>query len=79
MWSMSRYKMYILITVLVNSFIECDAGTFGKECKSYCSSNCINGACNHVNGKCSGGCKPGYREDKCDKSKHSYCFQIIYG
>ena len=50
-------------------FIECDAGTFGKDCKSNCSSNCNRGTCERVNGKCFGGCKPGYMGNKCSESK----------
>ena len=56
-------------------FIGCDAGTYGVDCKNNCSSNCKNGTCHHVNGRCIYGCKPGYIDDKCDNSKHSYCFQ----
>ena len=67
-----------MITSFVNSFIECVAGTFGKDCKSDCSSNCNYGTCDHENGRCSSGCKPGYREDKCDKSKCSCLHQKWY-
>ena len=78
-YEMRLDKLIILITSFVESFIECDAGKFGVECKSNCSSNCKHKTCNHVNGRCSYGCYPGYRGNKCDKGKHSYCFQTCYG
>nr|XP_034322286.1 uncharacterized protein LOC105328158 isoform X3 [Crassostrea gigas] len=47
---------------------KCNAGTYGEHC-SYLCGECLNVVtCNHVNGTCPKGCKPGYqRTEKCDK------------
>lgn len=48
--------------------IECNAGTYGEHC-SYICGECLNVVtCNHVNGTCPKGCKPGWQQtEKCDK------------
>ncbi|XP_060551991.1 platelet endothelial aggregation receptor 1-like isoform X3 [Ruditapes philippinarum] len=43
----------------------CPSGKFGAECKENCASTCKYDVCDHVNGSCHGGCKPGY-QGKCD-------------
>ncbi|XP_062575960.1 proprotein convertase subtilisin/kexin type 5-like [Saccostrea cucullata] len=46
---------------------ECDNGQYGKDCEEKCK-NCRNETqCNHINGSCSHGCKPGYMGDSCSQ------------
>ena len=45
------------ITSLSNE--ECFLGTWGLHCAGKCG-ECLNGACNVVDGRCPGRCKPGY-------------------
>eukprot|EP00105_Crassostrea_gigas_P015664 XP_011432729.2 PREDICTED: multiple epidermal growth factor-like domains protein 10 [Crassostrea gigas] len=47
---------------------KCNAGTYGEHC-SYLCGECLNVVtCNHVNGTCPKGCKPGRQQtEKCDK------------
>ena len=46
-------------------FIECDNGTYGKECKASCG-HCFNQEpCYHINGTCFTGCESGYLGDLC--------------
>ncbi|XP_060561818.1 multiple epidermal growth factor-like domains protein 11 [Ruditapes philippinarum] len=47
--------------------IGCSIGKFGAECLKNCPSNCKNKYCNHVNGACIGGCKPGYQGYQCQE------------
>ena len=47
------------ITSLLNE--ECTHGTWGLHCAGKCG-ECSTGTCNVVDGRCSGGCKPGYTE-----------------
>lgn len=45
---------------------ECDNGTFGFDCTSNCSTNCLNELpCNKRNGHCDNGCNPGYTGSDC--------------
>lgn len=54
----------------VDYFVECNSGTYGKNCASNCSSNCLDGmVCMNSNGKCLRGCKPGFIGDTCDRGK----------
>lgn len=48
--------------------IECNSGTYGENC-TYTCGECLDAVtCNHVNGTCPGGCKPGRQNtDRCDK------------
>ncbi|XP_076114506.1 uncharacterized protein LOC143082356 [Mytilus galloprovincialis] len=48
--------------------IECNNGSFGKDCLEQCSANCWNTKCNHVTGKCVGGCKDGWQAFNCSKT-----------
>lgn len=46
-------------------YLECNQGTYGKDCHYICGS-CINQThCHYVNGTCFEGCGPGYLGDKC--------------
>lgn len=48
---------------------ECPAGFYGHACQESCSTNCnVSGTCDKVTGQCIGGCQPGWKESKCDKS-----------
>lgn len=40
---------------------ECFPGTWGQDCAGRCG-KCLTGDCDIVDGRCSGGCKPGYTE-----------------
>nr|XP_034322282.1 uncharacterized protein LOC105327342 isoform X2 [Crassostrea gigas] len=55
---------------------KCDSGTYGENCSYQCG-ECINDMiCDHVNGKCSDGCKSGWQTtDTC----HEYCRNGTYG
>uniref|UniRef100_A0A8W8NL23 EGF-like domain-containing protein n=1 Tax=Magallana gigas TaxID=29159 RepID=A0A8W8NL23_MAGGI len=55
---------------------ECNNGTYGENCTYQCG-ECLNAVtCNHVNGTCPKGCKPGWQNtDKCDKQ----CNNGTYG
>ena len=45
--------------------IECDNGTYGKECKASCG-HCLNQEpCFHINGTCLTGCESGYLGNLC--------------
>ena len=47
--------------------IVCDQGTFGEDCNDACG-NCLdNDGCNHINGTCLTGCKPGFQGSLCQK------------
>ncbi|XP_065939425.1 receptor-type tyrosine-protein phosphatase epsilon [Magallana gigas] len=47
---------------------KCNSGTYGENCTYQCG-ECLNAVtCDHVNGTCFKGCKPGWQNtDKCDK------------
>ncbi|XP_065939417.1 receptor-type tyrosine-protein phosphatase epsilon isoform X2 [Magallana gigas] len=47
---------------------KCNDGAYGENCTYQCG-ECLNAViCNHVNGTCPKGCKPGWQNtDKCDK------------
>lgn len=52
---------------LQKMYLECNYGTYGKDCRYECGS-CINQThCHYVNGSCLEGCDPGYMGDICDK------------
>ncbi|XP_052692559.1 multiple epidermal growth factor-like domains protein 10 [Crassostrea angulata] len=55
---------------------KCNNGTYGENCTYQCG-ECLNAVtCNHVNGTCPKGCKPGWQNtDKCDKQ----CNNGTYG
>ncbi|XP_060551558.1 uncharacterized protein LOC132713104 isoform X3 [Ruditapes philippinarum] len=45
---------------------ECDDGKWGINCTNDCGS-CLSSPCNHVNGRCEGGCSSGYKSTlQCD-------------
>lgn len=49
----------------------CENGTFGTECKSQCSGNCLyNVPCNSLSGHCDSGCASGYLDEFCSKSMY---------
>lgn len=51
--------------------LECNTGYFGHNCNNSCG-HCVNDrVCDHVDGTCDGGCKPGYQEPICDKGNNS--------
>lgn len=58
---MNFYVVYFIFT-------ECNDGSYGKDCLEKCSENCWNTKCNHVTGKCIGGCKDGWRGFNCSQS-----------
>lgn len=50
---------------------ECSDGTYGYNCVNKCSGHCLNdSSCNKQTGQCDGGCKPGYKDADCRKSKY---------
>lgn len=69
-----RTKMHIVNLYLM--YLECNQGTYGKDCQHRCGS-CINQThCHYVNGTCLEGCGPGYLGQRCDEgNKHNhFCF-----
>lgn len=46
-------RMYMYI------FVGCPLGFFGEKCQTSCG-KCQNGVCDHVTGRCTTGCKPGW-------------------
>ncbi|CAL1532185.1 unnamed protein product [Lymnaea stagnalis] len=48
----------------------CNETYFGENCQNKCPVFCHENKCDRFNGSCFE-CRPGYRGDKCDKSKHS--------
>jgi hypothetical protein len=38
----------------------CESGKYGKNCESTCGHCANDEPCNHVDGSCPNGCKPGY-------------------
>lgn len=71
--------------MLFSLIIECNNGTYGENCTYQCG-QCLNSVtCDHVNGKCFGGCKPGWQKtDKCDKRMYIIwrsvllCFEVAF-
>ena len=65
-------KKYLYINVLkhVDIFPECSDGAYGYGCVNNCSGHCMNDfPCNKQTGYCDRGCKPGYTDASCSKSK----------
>lgn len=60
--------------LIVYNVLVCLSGYYGTDCSERCSSRCINdGACDHVSGVCSDGCKDGYTGKYCNNCKKSTC------
>ncbi|XP_052793473.1 protein draper-like [Mya arenaria] len=57
---------------------DCPTGSYGEKCSSNCSQHCIAEDCNHVNGICNLGCKPGY-DFLIDHKCTTPCSQGYYG
>nr|XP_022308196.1 receptor-type tyrosine-protein phosphatase C-like [Crassostrea virginica] len=53
----------------------CANGQYGQNCTGRCSSNCVDGACDHVDGRCVQGCNPGYQGTTCSNE----CRPGFYG
>ena len=49
----------------------CANGKYGQNCTGRCSSNCLDGACDHVDGRCAQGCNPGYQGTTCSNGNLS--------
>ncbi|GFN78794.1 Zinc finger protein [Plakobranchus ocellatus] len=50
---------------------ECSDGRYGSGCSQTCSVNCAGqgNPCDHVDGRCTQGCDPGYQGSKCEQSE----------
>ena len=77
-WFVSSFSIHILKgrTTWYSSWrdsyqiivVECEDGTYGKNCVHNCSDNCLNGSpCNKQTGHCDMGCKPGYTTALCNE------------
>lgn len=44
--------------------IECDSGTYGRDCEMNCSSNCLNKTCDVTDGTCAA-CMAGKKGSNC--------------
>lgn len=56
-------KSQIIHALVYFLISDCPRGYFGMECAGKCSDKCH--GCNHINGLCDSGCKPGWRGDYC--------------
>ena len=76
-------KMVSIKLIMLFSFWSpdkvCAKGRYGKNCTGRCSANCVDGACDHVDGRCVQGCNPGYQGTTCSngifisrKTRHFY-------
>lgn len=70
--------------LLFSPNIECKSGTYGENCTYQCG-ECINAvSCDHVDGTCSEGCKPGWQmTDTCHERMCTFlitysCLANIY-
>lgn len=52
------------------SWSDCKEGWYGVNCSQRCSGHCRDSTvCNHLTGKCDGGCDAGWTDNLCDKGK----------
>lgn len=65
--------------LLFLTIVECNSGTYGENCTYQCG-ECINDMiCDHVNGKCSEGCKPGWKTtDTCHECMYMNWITYLY-
>lgn len=65
--------------LLFLKIVECDSGTYGENCSYQCG-ECINDMiCDHVNGKCSDGCKTGWQTtDTCHECMYMNWITYLY-
>ena len=66
-----------------NSIIDCLPEYYGYRCEKACSGHCLNNTiCDHIDGKCSDGCQPGYTGKLCNDCKilnlPSFLYLIIH-
>ena len=52
--------------MVVFIFAVCPMGTYGENCTGKCGNCAGNQSCDHMTGKCYGGCEAGFQGDKCD-------------
>ena len=52
---------------------ECYGGRYGKDCAQLCVSHCRYAFCDHVTGRCDGGCAAGWTGSSCNE-----CMRNIY-
>ena len=57
----------ITVVYILFNYIECDSGTFGRECREICGKCKGNNPCHHINGTCMEGCHPGFIGLHCDQ------------
>ncbi|CAG2195954.1 unnamed protein product [Mytilus edulis] len=62
------HSPFIELELCEIGIIECNDGSYGKDCLEKCSANCWNTTCNHVTGKCIGGCKDGWQGFNCSQT-----------
>lgn len=61
-------KLKHFITTLFGCLSECKEGWYGVNCTKPCVGHCRNATtCNHVTGRCDGGCHAGWTGSMCDK------------
>lgn len=59
-----------LLSKTKSDLTECIVNWYGLDCKLQCSEHCKDkGVCNHVTGKCDGGCAAGWYGALCDEGK----------
>ena len=59
-----------MFLIIFFAFLVCEDGTYGYDCNTNCSGNCLGDSpCNKQTGHCKGGCSPGYTTALCNKRK----------
>jgi hypothetical protein len=62
-------------TCLPLNATACQAGKYGVNCASKCSSGCAGGVCDTSDGSCS--CIEGRTRPKCDRGKAKICVKLL--
>ena len=68
----NRLKSSVISTeIKIITLIECANGKFGQDCNERCGECVGKEQCQHINGSCVSGCKPGYKGIRCTKGSQS--------
>ena len=70
-----RSGLVVVISMIIWTFPECEAGKWGLECRNDCG-KCLSSPCYHITGVCEDGCAVGYKPDT--ECKTGDIFQNFY-